>query len=223
MSTAVLFGKKATKIGVLQLDVTRSESHNYENQVSRWPVESGATIVDNIRQEPERLTIEGLISNHPINVRFEDLTNIVQGNSNESQSLTVARDDTPTHVETALNILLDIQGRLIQGQPVAPLLVDVVTGLRVYKNMAMTTFRVSRNARTGQALPFTAEFIEVKTADIAFIEGVPQLEPQTAFKDKASTQKPKGKQTAKTAGEDLSNQTSLIKDRFNQIGRLFGG
>ena len=41
--TSVLFGKRGAKIGALQLDATVEETHEYENQVSQWPVEDGSS------------------------------------------------------------------------------------------------------------------------------------------------------------------------------------
>jgi len=127
MATSVLFGKRASKIGVLQLDATVSENHNYKNEVSQWPVENGDTIIDNIRLVPERVTINGLISGSPIDVRFQDVTNIVDGNSNTSESRTVDRDDTNTRVESAQNLLLRISGRVIQGKAIRPEIITIIT------------------------------------------------------------------------------------------------
>lgn len=220
MTASVLFGKKGAKIGILQLDATVNENHDYQNEVSEYPTEDGDTIIDNIRLLPERVTINGLVSNAPLDVRFDDITNVVDGNSNTSESRTVARQDTPTRVETAQNILLRISGRVIQGQPVKPEIITIVTGLRVYKNMAMTSLKISRNATTGRALPFTADFKNVETVELAFIE------PQPDFKDKASTKKQKGKQTpspasAKTA--EKANNDSIAFKAAKRATSFFGG
>jgi len=217
MTASLLFGKKGAKIGSLQLDATVSESHDYENQVSEWPVENGQTIIDNIRKVPERLTINGLISNFPIDVRFQDVTNIIDGNSNTSESRVVAREDTPTRVETAQNVLLRIQGRVIQGKPVDPEIIDIITGLRVYTSMAMTKLRINRDQRTGKALPFSADFIQIETSEVQII--APQ--PQAAFQDKASTKIQKAKQKASPASVQTEGKTSILKDGFNFVGRIF--
>jgi len=216
MTASVLFGKKGAKIGLLQLDATVSENHSYRNEVSEWPVEDGSTIIDNIRLVPERLSISGLISNFPIDVRFQDVTNIVEGNSNTSENRIVSREDTATRVETAQNILLRIAGRVIQGKTVRPEIITIVTGLRVYTNMAITDLKINRDRRTGQALPFTADFIEVKTSEILVIAP----KPQEAFTDKASTKKGKGKQKSLTASETTENKTSVAKSAFNAAGRF---
>ena len=47
------------------IDCTVSESHEFESEVSDYPVESGIEISDNIRTKPLRVTLEGIVSNTP--------------------------------------------------------------------------------------------------------------------------------------------------------------
>ncbi|NJR73233.1 MAG: hypothetical protein HC773_05175 [Scytonema sp. CRU_2_7] len=217
MATSILFGRVGGKIGALQLDATLSEDHAYQNEVSQFPVENGDTIVDNIRKLPEQITINGLVTNSPVNVTFTDITNIVDGVSNKQESRTIERDDTPTRVETAQNILLRISGRVIHGNQVQPEIVDIVTGLRVYKNMAMTSLKINRTGATGQALNFTADFLQVKSVIVKLIA------PQPNFKAKATPKIPKGKQkpaTPATVNSKLESRTSIAKNAFNSAQKL---
>jgi len=216
MVASVLFGKKGAIIGSLQLDATVSENHDYTNEVSQFPVENGDTIIDHIRLVPEKITINGLVSNSPIDVRFQDITDIVEGTSNTSEVKTVSRDDTPTRVESAQNILLKIAGRVIQGKSVRPEIVTIVTGLRVYKDMAITSLTINRTARTGQALPFTASFINVETVELALIV------PQFGFTDKAAPKIQKGKQKKVIAPPKTEERVSAAKSFYNKASRAFG-
>lgn len=52
-------------IGSIWIDVSLSETHTLTAAVTEHPVESGTNIVDNIRPEPRRVEIEGLVTNHP--------------------------------------------------------------------------------------------------------------------------------------------------------------
>lgn len=214
MTASVLFGRKAAKIGLLQLDATVNESHDYINEVTQYPTEDGSTATDNIRKLPERITIQGIISDRPIEVEFNDVTDIINDeNSNQPEARFVSRDDTPTRIETAQNILLRISGRVLQGNPVRPELVTVVTGLRVYTNMALVNLNISRNGRTGRALPFSAEFMKIETTELAFID------PQDGFSDKASTKLQKGKQT--TSAPKSEPAVSKIKSFYNSVTKRF--
>lgn len=213
MTASILFKKRGAKIGVLQLDATISESHDYENEVSQWNTEDGQTIIDNIRLVPERISINGIVSNSPIKVFHEDITNIVSGNSNTSEANIVDREDTPTRVETAQNILLRIFGRVINGIEKKPEIITIVTGLRSYKNMAGVSLKINRDSKTGQALPFNAKFIRVSTSKITFIEAQPD------FKDRAQTKVQKGKQGPSNANDQLSTRTSKLRQFYNLVTR----
>jgi hypothetical protein len=53
-------------IGSIWIDVSISEKHTVSAEVSSHPVETGEDIVDNIRPTPRQVAIEGLVTNHPI-------------------------------------------------------------------------------------------------------------------------------------------------------------
>lgn len=54
------------EIGDVWIDVSVRESHDVTADVTRHPVESGTDIADHIRPEPRSITIEGMVTNHPI-------------------------------------------------------------------------------------------------------------------------------------------------------------
>ena len=47
----------------LDLDVTQDEIHEWNNEVTQYPVEIGSPISDHIQLNPDNLTISGLITN----------------------------------------------------------------------------------------------------------------------------------------------------------------
>lgn len=55
-----------TQIGLLSVDVTIQESHEFGAQVTDWPIEGGSVITDHVRLEPRSLTIEGFVSDTPL-------------------------------------------------------------------------------------------------------------------------------------------------------------
>jgi hypothetical protein len=65
VESVVLVHKYAT-LGALVLDASVSEQHNYTSRVTQYPVESGGAVSDNIYNEPMKLTIKGVVSNHPL-------------------------------------------------------------------------------------------------------------------------------------------------------------
>ncbi|MGH2640061.1 MAG: phage baseplate protein, partial [Rhabdochlamydiaceae bacterium] len=64
--------------------------------------------------------------------------------------------DTPLSLFAPFNRSIDAFNRLIQLHQNRDV-ITVVTGLKVYKNMAITTLDVPRDVRTGQSLTFTIE------------------------------------------------------------------
>lgn len=215
----VLFGRKAGKIGELQLDVTISEQHEYENEVSQFPIEQGADISDHIKLKPEAIVLDGFVTNSPITVLFEDVSEVVERKPGESEVKSTSREGTVNRVELAQEVLLRISGRQIQGADLVPQVVDIITGLRVYTGMAMMSLTIPRNARTGQALNFTARFMKILTVKS---ETVVIPDPQPAFKDKTQSKVDKGKQTPTESDEATKKRVSLAKRGFRKAARALG-
>lgn len=49
-----------------EIDVTVSEEHSFDSEVTEHPVESGADVADHVRARPIVVTLEGVVSNTPI-------------------------------------------------------------------------------------------------------------------------------------------------------------
>lgn len=132
MVLSLLFGKKYKKgkVGSVELDVTLREDHNYSSRVTNYPVEDGAIISDHIINDPNILTLEGIVT------------------------------DTPLSILTFFNRSVDAFNRLIEVHEKREL-VTVVTGIKVYPNMAITLLNVPRDVTTGQSLKFTIELQNV--------------------------------------------------------------
>ena len=64
---SLLFGRRETGavIGGLSLDATLSENHERSSDITESPVETGATITDHVILNPERVTIEGFVTDAP--------------------------------------------------------------------------------------------------------------------------------------------------------------
>jgi len=56
------------EIGDAWIDVSVHESHGVGAEVSEHPVEFGVNVADHIRPTPRTITIEGLVTNHPIDM-----------------------------------------------------------------------------------------------------------------------------------------------------------
>lgn len=152
-------GQAGTGALLLELDLAVSEEHSYRNAVSSYPVEEGLDITDHVRAEPERLTLEGFVTNAPIKYLAALRDNPITSGAGKDR------------VVTAYEVLLGIAGyKMVQpsgsnwgGTALSkPVLVDIYTSLRVYTDMILETLTVPRDNGTGDALRFKAEFVKIR-------------------------------------------------------------
>lgn len=124
------------------IDVTTSEEHTFDSDVTEYPVEQGGDITDNVRPKPIIVTLEGVVSDTPIGAI---------ATLRDSQGDNGQVDFLPS--EDALATLLAIRDA---REPVS-----ITTTLKSFDNMVMTGLSVPRDATTGAALRFSATFQQV--------------------------------------------------------------
>lgn len=215
--TSILFGSaKGGKIGELQLDATIRESHSYVNQISEFPVESGSEINDHIRLEPDEITMEGLVTNTPINIfqanNAEVITNIAGGVTIKNER----KSNEDNAAQLAFEKLLEISGRKTSGENITPQIVTVVTGLRVYTDMAMLRFDSVRDRNTGVALGFTASLRKIVFVDSETVE-IPN--PAPPDKNRAASTAGKGQQNTKDPKPEKVKKSKSILLRIFDTGK----
>lgn len=132
MVLSLLFGKKyaQTSISNVVLDAVITEDHNYNSRVTSFPVENRLNISDHIINEPETLTISGVVSDTPLSILAPFNRSV-----------------------NAFNQLIEIHNRRER--------ITVVTGIKVYNDMVMTSLSVPRSVDSGQSLTFTIELQRV--------------------------------------------------------------
>lgn len=181
---SLVFPKTNTQIDALVLDASISESHQAEVEVTEHPVESGAAIVDHARPKPDSVTIEGVVSNTPLD--------------------TTQTDDALT----AYAKLLALKD--------SPKLITIVTELRTYEDMLLTSLSVPRDTRTGDALRFTAVFKRVKLVKNKSTTVTVTKEPKG--KKKASAGKQTAEQQVLDAAAALGPKKSLLFKGAESLG-----
>jgi hypothetical protein len=126
------------------IDVSVAENHSVLADVQSHPIEDGSEITDHVIIKPRRLTIEGTITDTPSGAIavLAPLTGIINRFAGSPRSI------------EAFNT--------IEGYIVAKKLFDVVTGLKVYKNMIIRSFNVPKRAIMGRALNFVMELIQIE-------------------------------------------------------------
>ena len=212
MPISILFNsRKAAKIGELQLDATIQEVHDYKNQVTSFPIEDGSSITDHIKIEPDEFQINGFVTNSPISVFQKNNSEVIRNVDGTVDVQNLQRSSAVNNVELALDKLLKISGRKVEGGNTEPELITIVSGLRVYSNMAILSCTIPRNARTGEALEFSARFKQVKTVAT---ETVVFPSPKANDKDRAQSTVPKGSQNTRAAKTEEREAASVLYNIF---------
>lgn len=115
-----------------RVDGWSEEEHRVGLEKTRYPVESGSTLTDNAVSVPERLRLTGLVSD------------ILPAPGNRLSQ------DRATDAWAAIINLAKSRETF-----------DVVTPIRVYRDMLVVRAEAPRNNRTGRALRFTIEMEEL--------------------------------------------------------------
>jgi len=152
--TDLLFGAPIkAQVGVVQFDCSLSEGHTSDSEITDHPVELGGIISDHIRELPEELELNGVVSQTPIAILAS-----LSAKSPVTDDFLPAAD----RVEAAYSKLRELKKN---GDPLT-----VVTALRNYSNMLIKTIGISRDADTGNILNCTLSLREVKQASALAID-----------------------------------------------------
>jgi len=134
-------------VGIITFDLILEETHNYSNSVTRYKIEDGSNISDHIQNEVESGSITGLITNFSL---FDGvlLSNKAQDVFNQLRDLYLNKE-----------------------------LVDIVTVLKVYENVAITNISVPRNSESGEELisNFSFEQVDIVNLQEVLIEATIRL------------------------------------------------
>lgn len=198
MATALIFQRTPSREGRIDnlvLDVTIAENHERTSRVTQWPVEDGGNVSDHISNEPEKLMVEGFITNSPI----------------KGEAAPALR------AQNAFDRLDELWKRRD--------VVEVATQMRVYQNMAIGRINVPINRGTGDALRFTVELERVRTVgsevvDIP-VDALPVREEQPeaiqddapgSVEDAAQSPVDGGRQTAPESEEEIVPPTEATPE-----------
>lgn len=248
---SLIFRKpQKAQIGVMQLDASLNETHSRVATVTNNPIEDGSLISDHITLEPIKLVLQGVVSDTPLNLQqsvigagagaVTDVTsNFIGGLGATALSLgagsvagLVSNRTTFTAIDSNGN---EIETNSSSNNDAFKYLEElyfnrtpftVVTKLKKYESMVITSLDVPRNAQTAGGLQFTVNLQQVKIVKSATVK-VPEF--QLASNARASGQSTArlGKQATKEIkdGTETSERTksylASLADSVPKIGSLF--
>jgi hypothetical protein len=168
-------------VTVIEFDIVLNEGHQFTVSPTQFPIEYGGVISDHSTVAPIQLSLTGLVSDYPVETRNQLL------NSTTTAVLTAAT--TPlgavgvlgatvgysalaaqrTSISRSAKIFDDLQritGIATQQRPVAKVqLFDVVTRLRRYPSMQVTSLALNRDSTSGPSnMVFSLTLQQVQVA-----------------------------------------------------------
>lgn len=157
--TSLFYRKEGYSVGDLTFDLILDEDHAFSSTVSTHPVESGADITDHIQKQLQMGSLKGLISNHSINNRGINRTNV-----REANSLGAGRAGAAWQV---CRWIYENQ------EPVT-----VVTCLDTYPDVAIKDMKTRRDAETGDALVIEVTFQQMRRVSLKILKAQAVVAPK---------------------------------------------
>lgn len=206
----ILVGRSSNLAGagnlvLLTLDADLSQEHEYKNRITSFPVENGLDITDHVRQEPDEIKIEGIVSDSP------DPSNVVNFNGNSDAI-------------TAYDALCTIAGRgIVSGESsypdeyIAPTMVDIIgTKNRIFTDMICENLTFPFTVQTGDAIHFTATFKKVRIAStsLAVINYTVSKSAPAGTQDAIQGNVDGGQQNAAPVLDSLWSQITSFLDKI---------
>ena len=183
----------------VDFDVLIDESHEWTSEVTTNEVEEGAPIADHIRNQADKLSFTGHISNADLYPEVASLS------SSESIGQIDNSGDTD-RIQTTFDLLRELhESRTV---------VTVYTKHKIYTDMALTSCNIPRNAGIGDAMQFSLQFTKIRIVSTQTTQ-VPtgiSNKNKTAAKKKTAAQKDAGKKKNTTP----KRQTSILSGILNK-------
>lgn len=138
------------------MDVSITEEHSSDIQVTEHPVEFGADVTDNARPKPDTLTVEGFISNTPFGEFWGNYDPETQATTKGYQFPMEAVDNQagPGRSQAAFDLLRKLKD---DSTPLS-----ITTALHYYPTMLIESLRFPRDAQTGDSLRVTLKLKSVR-------------------------------------------------------------
>lgn len=131
---------KVLGIQSLDFEATLDELHEWKNEVTLNPVETGSPISDHVIEKPDKLRLQGVITNSPLRGEFAG-----QYFGGDTQS---------PRIQTAFEAIRELHK--------ARDVVVVYTKHAIYTDMVIESVSIPRNAQIGEEIQFTMELVNIR-------------------------------------------------------------
>lgn len=200
----------------LVIDATTIITHTRTAEVTKNPVESGSTIADHINNQNRKVSLEGIISNHPlINIQpLQSFIDTALPGLGLAKALYGSISGIKTTNEPAANAFKIMEEIFENRQPL-----KVVAGFKVYENVVLTDWTIVEQVENGDSLKLNATFEEIRIATSVIIKK-PKSLLQNEIKHQAS-KVDKGKKSVKAASKPNQLKATAFLSILRGGVRLF--
>lgn len=165
---------KVFGIQSLDFDATLDELHEWKNEVTQNPVETGSPITDHVIEKPDKLRLQGVITNSPLRGEFAG-----QYFGGETES---------PRIQTAFEAIRELHKKRD--------VVVVYTKHAIYTDMVIESVSIPRNAQIGEEIQFTMELVNIRLVATQMVDlppGISAKKTASTVGKKAEAQKSSGK------------------------------
>lgn len=172
------WGVGSEEDNMLEFDLIMSESHGLEFKASDHVIENGQEITDHITRQLRSVTVKGMFTNHPVG-------GVIYDTKDEEVEAVDYMNDYDQINENLLKYNrakknIDLLEELAEKKET----VRIVTCIRVYPEMIITSIKYDRNPKDGSAVYFTLTLREVKFADVKIFKSLVKLNEYKVNKNK---------------------------------------
>lgn len=173
------------RFGMIEVSASITETHTRESEISEHALERGASVIDHRRKRPITLDMEAIIGEPTTRAEKEQ------------------RDPANDMIQRDYDALVTMfeSGEYFQ----------MVTDFAVYDQMIFKRLSVQRDARTGNAIRFSAALAEVRFADSEVVE-VKSLEVD---KPKTAPKVDQGKKATTAATPEVAEKQTVLRQLKN--------
>jgi hypothetical protein len=175
--------------GNIELDAALDENHEWSAEATSNPVEVGAPVTDHVIDQSDKLKIRGFVTDTPLT------------SSPSLPQISRSQD------------VFDLLYELIKlKEPMT-----VYTKHKIYDDMVLTNVTIPRAAGVGEAIEFSAEFINIRIVATQMVDVPDGINPKKDKKADAATgkktepQKDGGKKQAQTVEKPSSTLSRVLK------------
>lgn len=209
-----LFFPREYKIGSIDIDTVLSESHTSTAEVTRYPTELGVQITDHLQMAPYTVTINALVSDIAGNEfadfgmvgMAKDAYDAVSGLFSESTDKGSAEEDLTRSKEAWAQL------QAVQEYGVK---MELVTNLRTYENMVITSLACTQDKDTMMIIDFTITLTEIVTVDFLKLSGGLNTSTSKPETETAKNNQPTDDRVAKSDSATTKKGSSILYDLVN--------